>query len=159
MPKLKNLARGAALFFLIALVAALYRTVLPPAAQSMPSNDASSVIARIGPDLVIVNNTLFRVSVASTEEKRRRGLSGQSRLAVNEGMLFIFDQPGRYGFWMKEMLFPIDIIWLDADFQPVHLVENATPESYPVSFYPPQPAKYALEVAAGEWKKAILSTD
>ncbi len=59
-----------------------------------------------------VGNTQVAVEVRDTEEGRSQGLSNREKLAEDEGMLFIFDQPGIYGFWMKEMKFPLDFIWI-----------------------------------------------
>src|SRR3989344_7332267 len=56
-----------------------------------------------------------KVELALTPEEQTQGFSGRSGLGENEGMLFVFDTPGKYGFWMKDMLFPIDIIWLAPD--------------------------------------------
>jgi len=53
------------------------------------------------------------VELADTEEKREKGLSGRDSIGENEGMLFLFPQKGGYGFWMKEMKFPIDIVWIN----------------------------------------------
>lgn len=52
------------------------------------------------------------VEVRNTEEGRSQGLSGREKLAENEGMLFVFDQPEIYPFWMKGMKFPLDFIWI-----------------------------------------------
>src|SRR3989344_5288383 len=51
--------------------------------------------------------------VADTPELRQLGLSGKKSLEKDSGMLFVFDTTGIYGFWMKEMAFPIDVIWID----------------------------------------------
>lgn len=42
-------------------------------------------------------------------------MSGRQQLAENAGMLFVFDQPGRYAFWMRGMKFPLDFIWIKGD--------------------------------------------
>ncbi len=98
---------------------------------------------------VRIGGTDVRVTLADTAEKRSRGLSGTSRLEEGEGMLFVFPQEGIYGFWMKDMRYSIDIIWLTEDKEVVYVAENASPESYPMSFVPEKPAKYVLEVPAG----------
>lgn len=64
-------------------------------------------------------------------------------------MLFVFDEPGHYAFWMKDMRFPIDIIWAGPDGRVVHIEENLSPETYPNSFSSALPAQYVLEVPAG----------
>jgi len=89
------------------------------------------------------------VVVANTPALQERGLSGVESLRENEGMLFIFPTPARDGFWMKDMLFPIDIIWFDADQKIVDMWENALPSSYPEIRTPRQDAQYVLEVPAG----------
>jgi hypothetical protein len=61
-------------------------------------------------------NQLERVSVriADTPQKRYTGLSNTESLAEDEGMLFIHDSEDRYGYVMRDMSFPIDIIFIDA---------------------------------------------
>lgn len=82
-----------------------------------------------------------------------RGLGGYGSLPDNRGMLFVFQQPGLYGFWMKDMLISIDIIWISAENQVVH-VETAQPEpgvpdSQLTVYRPGAPSLYVLEVRAG----------
>lgn len=64
-------------------------------------------------------------------------------------MLFVFDRPDRYGFWMRDMHFAIDIVWIDNNWRIVDITHELTPESYPNTFAPSAPALYALEVPAG----------
>ncbi len=71
-------------------------------------------------------------------------------------MLFVFDKPDIYSFWMKDMLFPIDMIWISEDGKVVYIERDARPESYPNSFIPDAPAKYVLEVNAGFSEKNNL---
>ena len=59
-----------------------------------------------------IGNAQVAVEVRDTEEGRNQGLSGREKLAEDEGMLFVFDQPGIYSFWMKEMKFSLDFIWI-----------------------------------------------
>lgn len=102
---------------------------------------------------IVLNGREIRVAVADTPLLRERGLSGYSRLESDEGMLFVFEGDGRFGFWMKDMLFPIDILWLDAAGSIVHIENNVRPESYPSSFTPDSPARYVLELRAGSVKE------
>ena len=92
----------------------------------------------------------IRYTVADDDTERAQGLSGTKSLAGNTGKLFIFDRESKHGFWMKDMRYPIDIIWLDAAREVVHIKRSATPESFPEIFYPDQPALYVLEVNAGD---------
>lgn len=91
----------------------------------------------------------IRVTVVDTPEARAQGLSGKDMLGSNEGMLFIFPEDGMYGFWMKDMLFPIDIVWISADKKVVHIDKNVSPDTYPQVFEPPFPIRYVLELPAG----------
>jgi len=89
------------------------------------------------------------LEIADTESKRIRGLSGRERLADGVGMLFIFPISGIYSFWMKDMNFPIDIIWLDETFKIVHIEANVEPNTFPKSFAPTLPSRYVVELNAG----------
>jgi len=98
--------------------------------------------------LTIATSTLT-VEVASTAVEREQGLSGRTSLAQGTGMLFIFDTPGSYGFWMKDMQFSLDIIFMDTSKQVIQVDSNLSPQTYPEAFYPTRPALYVLEVPAG----------
>ena len=89
------------------------------------------------------------VKVVDTKEEQELGLSGHPGLEENEGMLFVFGLSEKHGFWMKDMNFAIDMIWIGEDMKIVYIKKNATPESYPEIFIPTQNAKYVLEVVAG----------
>lgn len=91
----------------------------------------------------------FVVEVVDSNLARERGLSGHVPLLDNEGMFFIFSTADRHGFWMKDMLFPIDIVWIDQDFKIIHIEKLVTPDTYPKVFYPRSPSMYVLEVKAG----------
>ncbi|MBI4160668.1 MAG: DUF192 domain-containing protein [Candidatus Yanofskybacteria bacterium] len=99
--------------------------------------------------LVKLGNRTIRAEVADTPEKRARGLSARDELADDEGMLFVFNEPGYHGFWMKEMRFPIDIIWADFSGRIVDIATGVMPETYPQVFKPREQAKYVLELNAG----------
>ena len=70
---------------------------------------------------ISINGFKVLLALASTDEQRIKGLSGLEKLNENEGMLFLFDKPSKQGFWMNEMKFPIDILWLDSDSRVVHI--------------------------------------
>ena len=90
------------------------------------------------------------VEVSETKEALEKGLSGHEPLSSDQGMLFVFSKPEKYGFWMKDMTFPIDIVWVDQNFNIVHIEESVLPETYPKVFYPKEPALYVLEVYSGQ---------
>ena len=91
----------------------------------------------------------FVFEVAGTNALRARGLSGRERLEPGKGMFFVFLKDDRHGFWMKDMRFSIDIIWLDSEYHIVDVKKDATPASYPEIFWPSRPARYVVEVPAG----------
>lgn len=86
---------------------------------------------------------------ATTPAERERGLGGRISIPSDYGMLFVFPKDDTYGFWMKDMLVPIDIFWLNAQGQVVSIAEDVTTSTYPSVFYPNMPARYVLETAAG----------
>ena len=96
--------------------------------------------------------------VARTPATRERGLSGTASLDVDEGMLFIFPEPGMYAFWMKDMNFSIDIVWITSDRRVIGVTENVSPETYPETFGPSKNVQFVLEVPAGSAEKFGLKT-
>ena len=101
------------------------------------------------PEQVEINSTTISVEIADSEKERKEGLSGWEKLEKDEGMLFIFDEKDRHAIWMKDMDFSIDIIWLDEKGKVVDLKRNASPESYPNTFFPKDYSLYVLELRAG----------
>lgn len=100
----------------------------------------------------------LKLTIANTPESREQGLSGLTGLPENHGLLFVFDTPGDYGIWMKDMNFSIDILWLSKDFKVVHIEDRVSPGTYPTVFYPDEPAQYVLEANAGWAESAGIVT-
>ncbi|MFA6076548.1 MAG: DUF192 domain-containing protein [Candidatus Paceibacterota bacterium] len=98
---------------------------------------------------VKINGQDVKVDLALTTDAQAQGLSGRSGLKTNEGMFFIFSEFGSHPFWMKDMNFSIDIIWLDEDLRIVYIKRDARPESYPETYRSQIPSKYVLEVVSG----------
>ncbi len=96
-----------------------------------------------------INNKDIPLIVSDTEASRIAGLSGRATLVKGSAMLFVFDKPDTYGFWMKDMKFPIDIIWLDENKKVVDIEKNASVDSYPEQFFPPEKSLYVIETNAG----------
>ena len=102
----------------------------------------------------ILGNREFFLDIADTLALREQGLSGRAGLPENGGMIFLFDEPSPAAFWMKGMLFPIDIFWI-RDNTIIAIKEQAEPpapgtppEALP-RFIPPQPADIVIETRAG----------
>jgi uncharacterized protein len=98
---------------------------------------------------VTINGTTITARVADTPSLQARGLSHTASLRPEQGMLFIFSQSGAQGIWMKDMQYPLDILWLDGDKTVVHIETNVSPQTYPKVFRSPTPANYVLELPAG----------
>lgn len=104
-------------------------------------------------EIKIGNVTLY-VEIADSEDERKNGLSGTKSLPKNDGMLFSFAQEDVFpSFWMKGMLIPIDIIWID-EWEVVKIHENIQPEpgksdNELTKYYPDGPVDLVIEVNAG----------
>lgn len=96
-----------------------------------------------------IKDTYLTVDISDTPQEKITGLSNRPRLENGGGMIFVYDHPTKPTFWMKEMLFPIDIIWIGEDKKIVFVHENVSPDTFPRTFAPPRPIKYVLEVNAG----------
>ena len=107
---------------------------------------------------LVINNTEIRTEVVDTVKNRSLGLSGRANLGENGGMLFVFEKPQNYEFWMKDMNFPIDIIWIGEDEIIKKISHQITPETYPETFSAGEPIKFVLEVNAGFSEKNEIAT-
>ena len=97
--------------------------------------------------------------VADNQSELEKGLSGRSKIQDDRGMIFIFPEENILTFWMKEMKFPLDMIFFDSQFNIVDINENAQPcktiRECPI--YPSKkPARYVLEINAGLARKNNL---
>jgi len=91
------------------------------------------------------------VEVADTLKKRSLGLGKRTSLKKGWGMLFVFEVRKPHRFWMKDMQFPLDIIWLD-NHKIVHIIHNAKPANSrddPEVMTSPVPVNFVLEITAG----------
>jgi len=96
-----------------------------------------------------IGSTVVQASIADTTETRTKGLSGTPYLPEGVVKLFVFDVSDRWGFWMKDMNYAIDIMWVDAAGEIIHIEENVAPSSFPKSYTPATPALYVIEASAG----------
>jgi uncharacterized membrane protein (UPF0127 family) len=92
---------------------------------------------------------VIHAEIADTDASREQGLSGRHSLAQDQGMLFIFDTSGQYGFWMKDMEFSLDMVWMNENKTIVGVTKDISTSTYPSTFDPPVPVKYVLEIKAG----------
>lgn len=100
----------------------------------------------------IINGHTINLDLAVTEAEKEKGLGYRDSLAPDHGMLFVYDHPDRYGFWMKGMKFPLDFIWINgnivADISQ-NIPHPVSQTAQPVSLAPSVPADKVLEVNAG----------
>lgn len=118
----------------------------------------SSLACQVPASTVTIKGHTFIVEVPQTPEDFYRGLGGRSHLAEDKGMLFVYPAPGRYSFWMKGMLIPIDVLWISEQGEIVDIAAEAQPEpekpEAALTIYSPRaPALYVLEIQGGLTRK------
>lgn len=102
-----------------------------------------------------IDGVPLQVQVADTEPRRIRGLMFQDELPYDQGMIFVFDEPGLYSLWMLNMQFALDMIWFDENGKVVYVEKNVPPCKTPLetmtcqSIIPEGNSLYILEVTAG----------
>lgn len=100
---------------------------------------------------VSIGDVTFTAELAANEARRAKGLGGRQSLGENEAMLFKFSGNGFHSFWMKDMVFPIDIIWI----QDTVIVDIQKDAAIPISqddsqiYTPENQANNVLEINAG----------
>lgn len=117
-------------------------------ASASPPRPAESALPRVR---VQVGMQIIDAELAETAESQARGLSGRRRLPEGHGMLFVYPRPGRYGFWMPDMHFDLDLVWIRdgriVDLTP-DVPHDPPGDELPV-YRPSEPADQILEVPAG----------
>ena len=114
-------------------------------------SEQQSIVSKVPFDTktLKIGQITLNIEVADTDVEKEKGLSGREGLAENEGMLFIFDKEGYYGFWMKDMKFAVDIAWLDKNKKIIYIESDVKPETYPKIFNSPELSLFVLEIPAG----------
>lgn len=99
---------------------------------------------------LVLGDGIFNVLVVSDDASRQKGLGGKDSIADNEGLMMNFSSDSKWGIWMKDMKFPIDIVWLDSNKKVVDIVKNVKPDEPTGTVHRPRkPARYVLEFKAG----------
>ena len=128
--------------FLMLLSSVAYKEIEYVLAEEQKQNQTA---------LVTVGGVNLITSLATTPDAQSKGLAIRDSLNENEGMLFIFETPQKYSFWMKDMKFPIDIIWINQDGKIVHIEKNLPPCVFLLpcpSYAPKDDSLYVLEVVS-----------
>jgi uncharacterized membrane protein (UPF0127 family) len=102
--------------------------------------------------VVTVNAFKLIADLALSQDQQTKGLAVKNHMNESEGMLFVFQNPSKQSFWMKDMKFPIDIMWLDANRSVVYIAPNLEPcpslGNCP-GYVPNKDSLYVLETTAG----------
>lgn len=141
MTQIKKIIIGVGIFIIMLAVAGLYKVFL-----------LDRVRGKI--QAVKIGSASFEVEIADNPITQARGLSGREFLPENKGMLFLFSSPAKRGFWMPDMNFSLDIIWIKRN-KIVGISENIPPAGFGELeiYYSPEPADKVLEINAGLSKK------
>jgi len=121
---------------------------------SIPS-DSKLELVEFPRGTIKVDDIVLEVQIADTEPRRIRGLMFQDQLPYDEGMIFVYKEPGFYSLWMLNMQFPLDMIWFDENGSIVHIEQDIPPCKKPIeimacqSVVPSGDALYILEITAG----------
>jgi hypothetical protein len=93
----------------------------------------------------------LRVELAASEEDKRTGLMFRRNLGENSGMLFVYENEGRWAMWMKNTYLPLSVAFIDRDGRIINIedMQPLTEDSHQAA----GPAKYALEVNRGWFAK------
>jgi len=150
---MNNKEKGRIVFFLIlvclvVVLAVFYQLTV---VNMENSNEEQSAVVTFLPDdsapIVIT------CEVASSPEKRLMGLMFREELPVDEGMLFVFDYPRNVSYWMKNVLMPLDIIFLDENCTVINVekaeVEANVPDDKLKRYHSASPAKWVIEINQG----------
>ena len=134
-------------------------TPIPVAATATIKREqlpTATVPAAVRGPVVSIGGADFTVELALTAEEQIQGLSGRPTLTKDTGMLFVYQAPSTYSFWMPDMHFPLDIVWIASDCTVADVTLNALPpapgqanQDLPL-YSPKAPAQYVLEINAGE---------
>ncbi|MBX4197001.1 DUF192 domain-containing protein [Candidatus Saccharibacteria bacterium] len=107
---------------------------------------------------IVINGSAIKAEVVSNKADLQKGLGGRPCILPNQGMLFEFDKPGIISIWMKDMKFPIDVIWINTDHKVAAAEIDLKPSTYPDKFINrDHPAQYVLELKANRAKELGLN--
>ena len=116
------------------------------------SHNVSSTNTTREPEVILHGDLHVKVELARTPEQRARGLMFRDHLDPGRGMLFIFEQPEKLKFWMKNTYIPLDMIFMDEHKRVIYVEENAEPHTL-MGRGPEELGLYVLEVPGG-WARA-----
>lgn len=104
--------------------------------------------AKYSENNITINGKIFATEVMDNDSLRQKGLSERSNMPDNNAMLFKFESIGERCFWMKDMKFAIDIIWLNNEGSISAIETNVQPDTYPKKYC--HSGRSVLEFTAGQ---------
>jgi uncharacterized membrane protein (UPF0127 family) len=146
----KNLTALALCALLLTNISVSCATAITPTAPDVNTISANTAVT--------IRNIITRVEIADTPDEHTQGLSTRDSLEEGWGMLFVFDEPEMPIFWMKDMRFPIDILWISPENRLSGIIHAAQPEpnsrEVELNLYrPPGLVSYVLELKADTAKR------
>jgi len=152
------------LFIVILIILAIIYVFFINFKQQTPVQTAENIKQVCFKQVDLPINKCFSVEVAQTAVEREKGLMFREELGQDKGMLFIFPKAEKYGFWMKNTLIPLDIIWIDENKTVVDIKKDVQPcrannsDNCPV-YVPDKEAIYVLEINSGLSEENNLSVE
>jgi uncharacterized membrane protein (UPF0127 family) len=153
---------GIALLLVFSTLLISYSLISHPTVGAQVDNAGTNLVGAVqeasqnGTDYLKAKITIegleLSAEIPATGELMDKGLAIKNELKENESMLFVFDKPSRHSFWMKDMKFPIDIIWLDSNGKVVHIEKNLEPCTLVLvcpGYIPNADSQYVLETVSG----------
>ena len=128
---------------------------LPPLSDYLASTTEQIAYKKIQ---IQAPNGVINAEISDNPITLTLGLSGRQSLDEDAGMVFLFKDIELYDFWMKDMKFPIDIIWIDSEKKVVGIEKNVSPDTYPETFASPIPLSTVLELNAFGSEKFGIAT-
>jgi uncharacterized protein len=144
----KNILRPIVLIYIFSIFSPLFLNVMQYHQEAYSRTNTNN----IAPSTVKIKDLIIHVDLAVTPDQQEKGLSIKNNMTDNEGMLFPFSTPGEYSFWMKDMKFPLDILWINSTNEIVHIEKNLQPCIFILfctSYSPNANSNNVLEVNAG----------
>ena len=124
--------------------------------NSKPSESVKADCGTYRTDRVIrIQGRAFNAEVAANAAEFQKGLGGRPCIKSNQALVFAFTKPGQYPFWMKDMKFPLDFVWVGQDDKVAATLVDVKPSTYPKQFANSanHPAKYVIELPADSVKQ------
>ena len=130
------------------------RNIVPEAGRTRLARDFAGQLTSAGaPSHAVINGRAFNLEVASDAASRALGLGGRGALADDSGMLFVFPSEGFHRFWMKDVSFPLDLLYIAGDGTIVDIQrmepEPGVPDAELTIYEPPVEVLLAMEINGG----------